>query len=398
MRFIRFKAYNFVLVSLIIATVSFGAGYVFSNPIMDWGDIFNKGQGTTAENFDLNLFWEALDRIEEKYINRNNLNYQKLVEGAVSGMVNSLDDPYTVFLNESDLQDFREGIDGIFEGIGAEIGVKNRIITIISPLEDSPAQKSGLKAGDKVLKINDAVTTEMTVEEAVKQIRGPKDTVVTLLISREGWSEAKAIEIRRGVINVPSVKWAMKEDDIAHVQLFRFGPETGSDFRRIATEITNSKAKKIILDLRNNPGGFLETSVEIASVFLPEGKLVVTEDYGNDKKDEYKTSGKPLLENYPLVILMNQGSASAAEILAGALKDQKNIQLIGETTFGKGSVQELESLRSGGAVKITVARWLTPSGKTINDAGIKPDVEVKTTDEPEKDPQLDKAIEVTKGL
>lgn len=403
MNFVRFKFYNFIFLIVLIVLVSFSAGYFFSQPNADFTSIFTKEKKLDKENFNLNLFWETLGEIQERYIGRDKLDNQKLIEGAARGMANSLNDPYTVFLDSEELKKFNEGIDGIFEGIGTEIGIKNNIITVIAPLEDSPAQKAGIKSGDKILKINETVTVDMTVEQAVEKIRGPKGTTVSLLINREGFGEAKEIKITREVINVPSVKWTMKKDSIAYVQLFRFGPktETISELNRVAREIINSGAKKIVLDLRNNPGGFLETSVEAASIFMPSGKLVVTEDYGNGKKEEYKTSGKPLFEDYPLVILVNQGSASAAEILAGALRDQKQTLLIGEKTFGKGSVQELESLKQGGALKITVAKWLTPSGKSINDEGLKPDVEVKSVEEPEdseKDAQLDKAIEIIKGM
>lgn len=403
MNFVRFKFYNFIFLIVLIALVSFSAGYFFSQPNADFTSIFTKEKKLDKENFNLNLFWETLGEIQERYIGRDKLDNQKLIEGAARGIVNSLNDPYTVFLDSEELKKFNEGIDGIFEGIGAEIGIKNNIITVIAPLEDSPAQKAGIKSGDKILKINEAVTVDMTVEQAVEKIRGPKGTTVSLLINREGFGEAKEIKITREVINVSSVKWTMKEDNIAYIQLFRFGLETEtiSELNRIAREIINSGAKKIVLDLRNNPGGFLETSVGAASVFIPSGKLVVAEDYGNGKKEEYKTSGKPLLENYPLVVLVNQGSASAAEILAGALRDQKQTLLIGEKTFGKGSVQELESLKQGGAIKITVAKWLTPSGKSINDEGLKPDIEVKLVEGPEdseKDIQLDKAFEIIKGM
>lgn len=397
MKFIRFKFYNFIFLFIIVILVSFAGGYFFAEPGAVFKDIFNQPARIDKNEVNLGLFWEALDVIEKKYIGRGVIDYQKIVNGAVSGMVNSLDDPYTTFFNKEELNKFRESIDGVFEGIGAEIGIKNSIITVIAPLENSPAQKAGLRAGDKILKIGDAVTIDMTVEQAVEKIRGPKDTKVSLLISREGWDEAKQIDIVREVINVPSIKWELKNDTIAYIQLFRFGPETGSDFKNIANEVIDSQADRIVLDLRNNPGGFLETSVEIASLFLPENTLAVSEDYGNGKKDEYKTSGKALLGNYPIVILVNQGSASASEILAGALRDQKNVKLIGEKTFGKGSVQELENLKQGGAIKVTVAKWFTPAGRSITDEGLKPDIEVKNDENQEKDLQLEKAIGMVKN-
>jgi len=427
MQFIRFKFYNFIAIIIFVALLSFSSGYFVAEPTNNFrfNDLLKTQETSKVENseVDLSLFWAALDKIKEKYINRNDINYDTLVNGAVSGMVNSLGDPYTVFLSPDELKQFEEGIDGVFEGIGAEIGMKNSLITIIAPLENSPAQRAGLKAGDKILKIGDTVTVDMTIEQAVEKIRGPKGTSVALLVSREGWEQAKQIDIQREVINVPSFKWSLKEEKVAYIQLFRFGPETGDELRSVAQEIANSKADRIILDLRNNPGGFLETSVEISSLFLPENTLVVSEDYGNGKKDEYKTTGKSVLGNYPIVVLVNQGSASASEILAGALRDQKKVKLIGEKTFGKGSVQVLETLKTCNGnstnstksavkkilsskcdvagIKITIAKWLTPSGKSINDEGLKPDIEVKSVEDsqdPEKDIQLDKALEVVKGL
>lgn len=404
MRFVRFKSHNFILIIIFVAIVGFSGGYLFSEPVTSFRDLFSQPIKVDEKNINLNLFWEAFGVIQEKYIGRGNINYENVVERAVSGMVNSLGDPYTVFLDKEELDKFKEGIDGVFEGVGAEIGVKNNVITVIAPLEDSPAQRAGLRAGDKILKIDDIVTIDMTVEQAVERIRGPKGTTVALLISREGLDETRQINIKREVINVPSIKWELRDDRIAYIQLFRFGPDTGSEFKDIARQIVNSKADRIILDLRNNPGGFLETSVEVAGLFIPTGEIVVVEDYGDGKKDDYKTSGKPLLENYPMVVLVNQGSASASEILAGALRDQKNVKLIGEKTFGKGSVQELDTLKQGGAIKITVAKWLTPSGKSISDEGLKPDIEVKALEESEnaqdsleKDVQLDKAMEIVKG-
>lgn len=403
MDFLRVRYKNFILVILLAAVISFSGGYLLAQYKGDFitSKISNR-QTTFEKEANFKLFWDTLDTIEEKYLNRGGIDYDKLLYGAISGMVGSLEDPYTVFLSPDDLKDFKESIDGTFEGIGAEIGIKNEVLTVISPLENSPAQKSGLRPGDKILKINEELTIDMTVEKAVDKIRGPKGTVVSLLISREGLVEPKQIQIERNIINVPSIKWSAKDENIAYIQLFRFGPDTAGEFTEIAKEINNNqKIKKIILDVRNNPGGFLESSVQISNLFLPDGKLVVTEDYGDGKKDEFKTSGKPLLDNYPMVVLMNKGTASAAEILAGALRDQKGVNLIGETTFGKGSVQELETLKGGNtALKITVARWLTPSGKSINEEGLKPDIEQVMSQEDydqNKDPQLDKAIEIIKG-
>jgi len=351
---------------------------------------------------DFNLFWDAWVAVQEKFVDRSNLDYQQMVYGAISGMLGALGDPYTIFMNPQENKDFSQSLQGNLEGIGAEIGMRQNIVTIVSPLEDSSAMKAGLKAGDKILKIDTKETVGMTVDEAVSLIRGPKGTEVTLTITRDGWTEAKEFKITRAVINVPIVKLEMKpmgDKTVAYLAIYQFTDNSAAEFQKAAQQILTSGAKGIVLDLRNNPGGYLESSVEIASWFLPEGQLVVTEDYGNGKKLEHKSVGTDKLGAYPVVILMNQGSASASEILAGALRDDKKIKLVGEKSFGKGSVQELESLANGTSLKITVAKWLTPSGHSIMHDGIDPDVKVEFTKDDldnGRDPQLDKALELLK--
>jgi len=326
-----------------------------------------------------------------------------MVYGAISGMIKSLGDPYTIFMTPQENKNFSQSLQGNFEGIGAEIGLRNDVITVVSPLENSPAKKAGLKAGDKILKIDDKITTDLTVDEAVSLIRGQKGTKVRLTIARDGWSVAQEIEITRDIINIPITKFEMKQIDskpIAYLALYEFTGNSVSEFANSAQKILTSGAKGIILDLRDNPGGYLDSAVGIASWFLPDGQLVVTEDYGNGKKLEHFSEGINKIGSYPLVILINQGSASASEILAGALRDNiKTVKLVGEKSFGKGSVQELEDMRGGTSIKITVAKWLTPSGHSIMDEGIEPDVKVEFTKDDidnNRDPQLDKALEMLK--
>jgi carboxyl-terminal processing protease len=279
--------------------------------------------------------------------------------------------------------------------------MKNNVITIIAPLPDTPAEKAGLKAGDKVYKIDDVITIDMTLNEAVSKIRGPKGTTVTLTIIRDTETDSREIKIVRGTIVVKSVKLEFKDTEkgkIAVLKISRFGEDTYSDVQMFAKEILKENAKGIVLDLRNNPGGYLESSVNIAGVFLPRNELVVIEKYTEIKRKDYNTTGKNELGQLPIVILVNEGSASAAEILAGALRDDRQIKLIGEKTFGKGSVQEVDEIqpyRSTARLKVTIAEWLTPSGKNINKEGLVPDIEVKLTPEDfsaNKDPQMDKAI------
>lgn len=354
------------------------------------------------QEIDFSLFWETYHKLQEKFVNSEKFDTKKIIYGAISGMVKSLEDPYTVFLPPEETKRFIEDVKGTFEGVGMEIGIRKEQLQVIAPLEDTPAQKAGLRAGDKIIKINDKPTVDMTIEEAVNLIRGPKGTEVVLTILREGWENTQEFKITRAVIEVPSLKWEVKQDNIAYVKLYHFTEKAYFDFGRAATEILASPARKIILDLRNNPGGYLEVAQDIAGWFLEKGKVVVIEDFGEGKeKKEYRARGNAKLLEYPLVVLINEGSASGSEILAGALRDNRGIILIGEKSFGKGSVQELEKLREGSSLKITIAKWLTPKGELIADKGLKPDIKVEITDEDykeDKDPQLDRAIEIIKEI
>ena len=354
------------------------------------------------EDVDFSLLWEAWHKLEQEYVNPEKFDYEKMVQGAISGMVKSLDDPYTLFFSPEETKKFLEDIGGSFEGVGMEIGIRKGQLQIIAPLEGTPAQKAGLRAGDKILKIDDALTMDITIEEAVTLIRGPKGTEVTLTILRDDWDATKEFKIRRDVIEIPSMKWEMKENNIAHIRLYHFSERSHLDFQEIALEVLNSSADRIILDLRNNPGGYLERAQNIAGWFIEKGQTVVIEDFGQGQEQEiYKAKGSAGLIDYPVVILINQGSASASEILASALRDNRGIQIVGETSFGKGSVQKLEELSDGSSLKVTVANWLTPNGDLITDKGLEPDFQVELTEEDfeqERDPQLNKAIEVIKEI
>jgi len=354
------------------------------------------------QDVDLSLFWESYHKLQEKFVDKEKFDIQKMIYGAISGMVKSLEDPYTVFLPPDDTKKFIEDVSGSFEGIGMEIGIRKGQLQVIAPLEGTPAQRAGLRAGDKILKINDTSTADLTIDEAVSLIRGPKGTEAALTIYREEWETTKEIKIIRDVIQVPSLKWELKEEDIAYMKLYQFSEKASFDFRVAAIEILNSPAKKIILDLRDNPGGYLEVAQDIAGWFLERGKVVVIEDFGEGKeKKEYQAQGPGSFSEFTVVILINQGSASASEILAGALRDNRGVKLIGEKSFGKGSVQELERLKDGSSLKITIAKWLTPKGEILTDKGLEPDIKVEMTEEDyqeERDPQLDKAIEIIKEM
>jgi len=354
------------------------------------------------EKVDFSLFWEAYHKLQEKFVDKEKFDVQKMIYGAISGMVKSLEDPYTIFFPPEEAKRFEEDVKGVFEGVGMEIGIRKGQLQVIAPLEGAPAQRAGLRAGDKIIKIDDKSTVDMTIEEAVNLIRGPKGTEVTLTIFREEWEKVREFKITRAKIEIPSLKWEIKNEDIAYLKLYHFSEKAGSDFEIAAFEILNSPAKKIILDLRNNPGGYLEVAQDIAGWFLEKGQTVVIEDFGQGKEqNKYLSQGPSRLLEYPLVILINEGSASGSEILAGTLRDNRGIILIGEKTFGKGSVQELERLREDSFLKITVAKWLTPKGQSITDVGLEPDRVVEMTEEDYeegRDPQLDEAIEIIREM
>lgn len=391
-----------ILVSFIIViSASFAFGFQFGKSSVPTpiSGVINKETGQ-PEGADFSLFWDAWRLLQEKFPEA--LNYQEMVYGAISGMVKSLNDPYTIFLDPEETKIFKEDVAGTFEGVGMEIGIRKEELTVIAPLENTPAQKAGIRAGDKILKINDAFTRDMTIDEAVRFIRGEKGTEVALTIFRQDWEETKEIKIERAVIEVPSLKWELKENNICYLKLYHFTEKARSDFKEAAEEILDSPAQKLILDLRNNPGGYLEVAQDIAGWFLERGEIVVIEDMGeNKKKKEYKASGNERLLYYPIVVLINEGSASGSEILAGALRDNRGILLIGETSYGKGSVQQLEELKDKSSLKITIAKWLTPKGELIAKKGLEPDIKIEMTEEDyseERDPQLDKAIEEIKKI
>ncbi|HAI74508.1 MAG TPA: hypothetical protein DCS28_00530 [Candidatus Moranbacteria bacterium] len=358
--------------------------------------IENKFQNSTV---DFSLFWKTWDILKKKHIDSDKLDAQKMVYGAISGMLKAAGDPYTSFFDPEASKAFSEELEGSFEGIGAELGVKDNLLTVVAPLDESPAQKAGLRAGDKILKVGDKIIADMTIDESVSLIRGKKGTEVILTILPNGEKSAKEITIVRDTIEVKSVKLDFKDDDIALIEITKFGENTDKEFNSAVKTVLAKNTKGIILDLRNNPGGLLDKSILIASKMIPKGKVVVVEEDSAGKKEKFSTTGGDSLSGVSMVVLINEGSASASEILAGALRDNQGITLIGEKSFGKGTVQELIGLPQGSSIKVTVAKWLTPNGDYIMDKGITPDIEVElTTDDynNNRDPQLDKALDVLK--
>lgn len=352
------------------------------------------------QNVDFNLFWEVWNLVKDKYVEQPVLDTQ-LFYGALAGIAGAVGDPYTVFLEPETTRKFTAELSGTFSGIGAEIGLRKEQLVIIAPLPDTPAQRAGLKALDAILAIDDKDTSGMPIDVAVSHIRGPKGSKVTLKIFRKGWKEPRDIAIVREEIQVNPVRVELREDGIAHLKIIHFNEQLRGAFEEAVQKVLAKNPKGLVLDLRNNPGGFFEGAIEVASAWLANDQVVVYQQDQSGKKQEFHSRGQARLKDIPTVVLVNEGSASASEIVAGALQDYEIAKLIGEKTFGKGSVQTFEQLRGGSAVKITVAQWLTPKGRVINKEGIAPDLEVKMGKEEVDngdDPQLQKAVELLSGI
>lgn len=404
-KFINQKNFSWIIAGLLVIALVGSAYYVgYGAGVKNPKEIVVKGFTNIGDDdvtADFGIFWEALQALKERHFEGNELNDQDFLYSAIEGLAGAFDDPNTTFLraDTGDVQKFREDIAGSFGGIGAEIGLKDEQLIIISPLKKSPAERAGLKPQDKILKIDDFSTVGITVEEAVKRIRGPIGTTVVLNIFRDDWNISKEVSIVREEIVVPTLDLEIT-DGLGVIKLHSFNERAPLAFYEAGLNILGNNAKGIVLDLRNNPGGFLEVAVSLAGWFLEKGAVVTVEDFRSDDDRTFRANGNEAFKDTALVILVNEGSASASEILAGAIKDHRNVTVVGEKTFGKGTVQELYPLRDGSELKITVAHWKRPNGESIEKNGIKPDIEVKLTEEDikaERDPQLEKAIEVLKS-
>ncbi len=395
-------------VVILMLVLSFWLGYgkgkqsvqIINTPIK-MGDVVLENKASSTDNtIDFSLFWSTWDLLKNKYVDSQKLDARKLVYGAIKGMLQATGDPYTTFFDPEENKKFGEDISGNFEGIGAELGVKNGILTVVAPLQGTPAEKAGLRAGDRIIKIDGKTAGDMSVEDAVDHIRGQKNTTVVLTIFRDGSKDTQDLSIVRNVINVKSVILSFKENNIADITINKFGDDTEKDFSAAIAKVVASHSKGLIIDLRNNPGGYLETAVSISSKLIPAGKVVVIEENSSKKQEKRYTKGGDIASGLETLVLINEGSASASEILAGALKeDRSNVTLLGKKSFGKGSVQEFIETPQGTAAKITVAHWLTPNGNQINELGIKPDVEVELSNDDyinNRDPQMDAAIKQLK--
>ncbi len=406
-----------ILVGLAVVAGSFFSGMFIgrlgavpttanSVPIANILGVGSSPQADALDEKDIQFsqFWELWKMLKTKYY--ESTSEQKMFYGAMKGMAEALGDPYTSFFEPVTAKEFSDSLKGEFDGIGAEIGIREGQLTVIAPLPDSPAEKAGLRAGDMILQIGTTSTEGMLTEEAVTLIRGKKGTTVKLKIGRmpeaktvkgkavQGTPEIKDYVITRDVIVVKSVRVSWPKDGYALIQITSFDEKTGTEFKDAIDKLIPKNPKGIILDLRNDPGGFLDKSTMVAGEWVGD-KVVVSERRKGKIVDEFHGQGSGRLSGIPTVVLVNQGSASAAEIVTGALRDYGLATVIGMKTFGKGSVQDYSEFSDGSAVKITIAEWLTPKGNSINKTGIKPDIEVDKTiaDYNEnRDPQLDKAL------
>jgi len=384
----KLKQISFLIIILILIFSAYKIGYQRALAETTAGKFF------TVQNF--LMFLRAWEIINKNFVDPQKIDANKAIFEATRGLLRSLDDPYSDLLSEKQKKIFEEDLTGSFGGVGFEIGIRKGVLTVIAPLEGTPAQRAGLKAGDKILKINGEETTDMSLEEAVSKIRGQAGTKVTLTIFRDEWLEPKDFEITREIINVPVVKTKFIQPNIGYIKINSFGTKTYSEFVRAYYDLKNQGAQKFILDLRNNPGGYLEIAIKMSELFLDRGKVVLKEVKRDEGTKTIISEGPGLIKE-KVVILINKGSASASEIFAGALRDNLGVKLIGEKSYGKGSVQQTFPL-NGNLLKLTIAYWLTPQGTKIEGNGLKPDIEVKEpAEETKQDPILDKAVEVLKG-
>lgn len=435
----KLKFFRNLIIIAVLVVIAFSVGkeqgkkerVVIETGSLASGRMVNT-QNPQSDTVDFSLFWDVWGRLEENFIDRDKIDPQKMVYGAISGMVASLGDPYTVFLPPQEQKEAKEELGGTFEGIGAELGMKDSRIVVVSPLKDMPAEKAGIKQGDWIVKVDGADTAGWAVPEAVNKIRGPKGSEVLLTVLHDGDEKTEDISIKRGTILVKTVeltrmRWKKEgesyiRDDactscesVQVLRLSRFGDQTNKEWEDAIAQIVRNEndgeTRGVILDLRNNPGGYLQGAVYTASEFLEQGKLVVKQTYTNGEEETYSVNRKGKLLNIPLTVLINNGSASASEIVAGALRDHGRAKLVGEKSFGKGSIQQAQELPGGAGLHITIAKWLLPKGDWINSVGVSPDVEVASTlegdaaevsdkeqaDVEETDRQLEEAAKILLG-
>jgi len=417
------KRINSIQLILIIGIAVLVGFFIGVNKInFDWKNyhpvlnIVNKEPPPGIITVDFNPFWNVWDKLITNYYDKSKLDQQKMLNGAISGLVQSIGDPFTIYLPPVANTDFKQGLAGQFSGIGAELGTSGKNIIVIAPLDGSPAQKMGIKAGDTIINVNGQSVVGTDISQVVTKIRGPKGTTVTLTIQHKGVSSSQDVTITRDVITVKSVTGLVKyanckngscsivdskskgNTEFAYIRLSQFGDNTNADWavvsKNISSQLQSDKSiKGVVLDLRNNPGGYLTDAQFIAGEFLPMGTSVVVEDDGNGNTKTLNVDRNGSLLTPKLIILINKGSASASEIVSGAMRDNKRAELVGETSYGKGTIQAAEDLGDGAGLHVTIAKWLTPNGTWVNGKGLTPDVSVALDPkDPSRDTQLERAI------
>jgi carboxyl-terminal processing protease len=394
---IDLRKLRIAVVTILAIGLSFSGGYFlgrrgFVASVVKFPTVTISREVPPERDLDFSLFWRTWDTLEANFFDRSKLVPSEMVYGAIKGMVNAIDDPYTVFLPPKENRVVQEDLKGSFEGIGIQIGFRGNQLAVVSPLPDSPAEKAGVLAGDYIIGIKDELKE---IDRGTVGI-----TLPDLTLLRNESEEPIAIDIVRASIDIPSLilDFVGPNENIAHIKLLKFGGETKTEWERaVRTILKKRNLTGIILDVRNNPGGYLQGSVDVASEFLRNGSVVVIEEKSNGEKDEFKVERIGRFPDTPVVVLVNKGSASASEILAGALRDIRGIQLVGEQSFGKGTIQEPQQIENGAGLHITVARWLTPSGFWVNEGGLEPDVVLEDNPETTEDEQLQEAIRLLTG-
>lgn len=393
------KIYGLVALVIGLIAISFVAGlYVGDINREEVKDVNSPVIEGEVEAVDLELFWEVWNLLDEKYVSSkatttDMISKEDRLYGAISGLTDSYGDPYTVFFPPKEAEFFEESVNGNFEGVGMEVGMEEGTLIVVAPLKNSPAENAGIEAGDRILEVDGKSVNGFSVEEVVNIIRGEKGTIVTLTVRRDGISESFEVPITRDNIIIPAIDTELTDQGVFVIHLYNFSAQSTLEFREALREFIKSRTDKLVIDLRGNPGGYLQAAIDMASWFLPEGAPVVVEEFGGDEPDQvHRSKGYNIFnDKLKLAILINKGSASASEILAGALSEERGAVLIGSNTFGKGSVQELVSLDNGTSLKVTIARWFTPNGKSISEGGLSPDYSIE-------EGELEKATEVLLGL
>lgn len=403
------KTVIIIFVTIIILLGTFSGGFLVGQayPLL-LNSVNNNGEQTSITNMDISTsespeldtlfapFWETWNYVDEQYVDQP-VDHTLMMRGAIEGMLSSLGDPHTSYMDPEMFQQQNAPLQGEYEGIGAWVDVSGEFLIIISPMPDSPAEKAGLKPDDQVVAVDGEDMTGVEGDLVLRRILGEAGTDVTLTIFRPSTNETFDVTITRQKIVMPSVTGEMLDENIAYVQLINFGDKTHQDLRKILRDLLKENPDGLILDLRNNGGGYLNTAIDVTSEFVSQSPIMY-EEFGDGERITYKAKPNGLATEIPLVVLINEGSASASEITAGAIQDYERGVLVGMTSYGKGSVQNWVTLQNDqGAIRVTIARWLTPNGRQINELGLTPDIEVEITEEDiaaERDSQLEKAIEI----